>query len=58
MHTKKYQVHYHYESLVEPKKIETVNILIYKKSYKYLMIYFTRYHPHKSLTVLNVYYVE
>ena len=35
MHIKKYniknQVYYHYENLIEPKKLETKNILIDKK---------------------------
>ena len=59
MHTKKIniknQAHYHYENLFKPKKIETKNIFIDKKSYKDLVIYFTRYHFHKSITMLNVY---
>ena len=38
------------------KKIETRNILIDKKSCKDLVIYFTRYHPDKSITMLNLYY--
>ena len=46
MHTKKMnienQVHYHYEKLTKPKKIETRNIFIDKKSYRDLVIYFTR----------------
>ena len=52
MHTKKIniknQVHYHYESLSKPKR----NILINKKSYKDLVIYFTRCHPNKSILSL------
>ena len=62
MHTKetniKNQVHYHDESLVKPKKIEIKNIFIDKKIYKDLVIYFTRYHPDKSITMLNLYYDE
>ena len=59
MHTKKIniknQAHYHYENLFKPKKLETKNIFIDKKSYKDLVIYFTGYHFDKSITMLNVY---
>ena len=41
------QFQYHYENLIEPKKLETRNISINKKSYKDFMIYFTD----KSITV-------
>ena len=51
----KIQAHYHYENLIKPKILKTRNILIEKKSYKDLMIYFTRYHPGKSVvTILNL----
>ena len=40
------------------KKVETGNIFIYKKSYKDLVFYVTRYHPDKSITMLNQYYDE
>ena len=51
------QVHSHYENLTAPKKIETRNILIDKKSCKDLAIYFTRYHPGISIAaMLNLYY--
>ena len=40
------------------KKVETGNIFIYKKSYKDLVFYVTRYHPDKSMTMLNQYYDE
>ena len=57
MHTKKIniknQVHYHYKNLIESK-----NVLINKKSYRNLVIYFTRYHSEKSVTILNLYYDE
>ena len=57
IHTKKIniknQVQYHYENLVKPKKTETRNILIDKKD---LVIYFTRYHPDKSIRMINLYY--
>ena len=60
IHTKKIniknEVHYHYEHLVKPQKTETINILIDEKSYKDLVIYFTRYHPDKSIRMLNLYY--
>ena len=38
------------------KKTETRNILIDKKSYKDLVIYFIRYQPDKSIRMLNLYY--
>ena len=45
MHTKqmntKNQVHYRYKNLIKPKKIDTRNIFINKKSYKALVIHFT-----------------
>ena len=60
IHTKKIniknEVHYHYENLVKPQKTEIINILIDEKSYKDLVIYFTRYHPDKSIRMLNLYY--
>ena len=61
IHTKKIniknQVQYHYENLVKAKKkTETRNILIDKKSYKDLVIYFIRYQPDKSIRMLNLYY--
>ena len=60
IHTKKINIkdkaHYDYENLIEPKKLETRNILIDKKSYKDLEIYFTRYHPIKLVTRLNFCY--
>ena len=62
MHTKKIniknQVHCHYKNLIESKKLETRNVLINKKSYRNLVIYFTRYHSEKSVTILNLYYDE
>ena len=62
MYTKKIniknQVHYHYENLTKPKNLETRNVSIDKKSYKDLVIYFTRYHPDKSITIINLYYDE
>ena len=62
MHTKKIniknQVHYHYENLMKLKILETSNIFIDQKSYKDFVIYFTRYHTDKSITMLNMYYDE
>ena len=62
MHTKKIniknQVHCHYKNLIESKKLETRNVLINKKSYRNLVIYFNRYHSEKSVTILNLYYDE
>ena len=54
-HTKeiniKHQFHYHYENLIKPKKLETKNIFIDKKSYKDLLIYFARYHPNNDTII-------
>ena len=62
MHTKKInvknQVHNPYQNLIKPKKLGTRNIFIDKKGNKELVIYFTIYHPDKSITVLNLYYDE
>ena len=41
-------VYYYYENLIKPKKLETWNTLINKKSYKALVINFTWYSPDKS----------
>ena len=46
-----HQFHYHYENLIKLKKLETKNIFIDKKSYKDLVIYFTRYHPNNDTTI-------
>ena len=54
----KNQVQYHYENLIEPKKLETRNILIDKKRHKDLVNYFTIYHHDESTTMLNLYYDE
>ena len=52
MDTKKFNsknlVYYYYENLIKPKKLETRNTLIDKKSYKALVINFTCYSPDKS----------
>ena len=40
------------------KKIEIRNILIRKKRYEKVVIYFTRYHHGKSLTMLSLYHDE
>ena len=51
-------MHFHEEFLIKPKKLEARNILNEKKIYKDLMIYFTRYHPNESVTMLNLCYDE
>ena len=60
MHSKniniKYQVHYHFENLIKPKKLETRNICIDKEIYENLVVCFTRYHTDKSITILNLCY--
>ena len=60
MHSKniniKNQIHYHFENLIKPKKLETRNICIDKKIYKNLVVYFTRYHTAKPITMLNLRY--
>ena len=43
---------------MKPKKLETKNILINKKNYKDLVIYFTRYDDGKSIRILNLYFNE
>ena len=52
MDTKKFNsknlIYYYYENLIKPKKLETRNTLIDKKSYKALVINFTWYNPDKS----------
>ena len=52
MDTKKFNsknlVYYYYENLIKPKKLETRNTLIDKKSYKALVINFTCYSPDES----------
>ena len=52
--------HHHYENLnkKKKKKIEIRNILIRKKRYEKVVIYFTRYHHGKSLTMLSLYHDE
>ena len=60
MHTKKInikdKVNYHHGNLIKRKELETRSILIFKKSYKDLAIYFTRYHLDKPITLLNLYH--
>ena len=48
---------YHFHSFVRAKKLETKNILVDKKNYKNLTIYFTRY-VHSKSKMLSVYYHE
>ena len=54
----KNHVHYHYKHLIKPKRLETRNIFIDKKNYKSFLVYSTRYHPDKSIKMLNLYYDE
>ena len=42
---------YYLDNLVKAKKIDTKNILIGKKSYKDLVIYFTKYLRNKSINM-------
>ena len=46
----------YYDNLIIPKKMETKNIVINEKSYKDLVMYFTRFGSGKTLTMLNLYY--
>ena len=62
MHTKKKSI-LKIKSIIimkfnQPKKFEIRNIFIDKKSYRDLVIYFTRYYSDKSVTMLNPYYDE
>ena len=54
MHIKVYN--YYLDNLINVKKLETKNILIDKKNYKHLVIYFTRYVHCKSIKILNLHY--
>ena len=58
MHTKKINIknQVHYENLVKPKKQKLNKFFIGKEGYKDLMICFPRYHPDKSVIMLNLYY--
>ena len=49
---------YYLDNLVKAKKIDAKNILIGKKSYKDLVIYFTKYLQNKSINMLSLYYHE
>ena len=49
---------YHFDNLVEAKKLETSNIKINEKNYKDLVIYFTRYVHKKSIKMLSLHYHE
>ena len=61
MHTKKIniktQVHWHYENFVKPKKLQTKIFLWIRKAIK-TCEFFIRYHPGKSITMLNMYFDE
>ena len=63
MHLQKFNIKnrvysYHVYNLVKAKKVETKNILVDKKSYEDMLIYFTRYFHSKSIKVLNLHYHE
>ena len=47
---------YYLYGLIKAKKLETKNILIDKKNYKYMVIYFTRYVHSKSIKMLNLHH--
>ena len=49
---------YYFDNLVKAKNLETKNILIDKKNYKDLVIYFARYVQSKLIKVLSLYYHE
>ena len=55
-----YNYHFHYliKTKTKNKKIEIKNTLIDEKSYKDLIIYFTRYDRGKSIRMLRLYYHE
>ena len=45
-----------YLCILKTKTLETKNILIHKKNYMDLLIYFTRYDGRKSIRILTLYY--
>ena len=45
-----------YLYILKTKTLETKNILIHKKNYMDLLIYFTRYDGRKSIRILTLYY--
>ena len=47
---------YYFDNLIKAKKLKTKNILINKKNYKDLDIYFARYYHGKSIKMLNLFY--
>ena len=49
---------YHFYNLVKAKILETKNILVNKKNYQDMTIYFTRYFHSKSIKMLNLHYHE
>ena len=49
---------YCFENLVKAKHLESKSILIDKRNYKGLTIYFTRYVPNKSIKILSLHYHE
>ena len=60
MHIKEFniknRVYDYFDNLIKPKKIETNNILIDKKNYRDLVIYFTRCDGGKIIRILSMYY--
>ena len=51
----KNQVCEYFDNLIKPKKLETK---IYKKNYKNLVIYFSRYDNGKSVRVLSLHHTK
>ena len=49
---------YYFDYLIKAKKLETKIILMDEKSYKDLVIFFTRYDCEKSIRMLSLYYQE
>ena len=47
-----------FDNLVKPKKLKTKTVLIDKKNYEDLVIYFTRYDDGKSVGILSPYYIK
>ena len=49
---------YYFDNLIKAKKFETKNILLDKKNYKDLTIYFTRYDHKRLIKTLRLHYHE
>ena len=63
MHLQKFNIknrvyNYHFYNLVKAKKVETKNILVDKKNYEDMIIYFIKYFHSKSIKMLNLHYHE